>query len=71
MAAGRLRRLIRALHILAAALLGTYLYAPLTDAQWLLSGLQYGVFPALALSGLAMWQHGRLHRLFGARRTAA
>ena len=67
MSSGSLRRAVRLLHIAAACALGTYLYSPLIDAIWAARVLQIGVFPAMALSGVAMWQQARLRRLLGAR----
>jgi hypothetical protein len=52
-------------------LFGTYLYSPLADSQWTLALLRYGVFPAMALSGIAIWQQGRLARVFRVRQSAA
>lgn len=62
-----LRRAVRLLHITAACALGTYLYSPLIDVTWAARVLQIGVFPAMALSGLAMWQQARLRRWLGGR----
>lgn len=63
-----LRRVLRVLHLLTAAAIGTYLYSPLIDAAWAAAALQWGVFPLMAASGLAMWQQARLARALGGRR---
>ena len=67
MSSASLRCAVRLLHIAAACALGTYLYSPLIDATWAARVLQIGVFPAMALSGLAMWQQARLRRWLGGR----
>jgi hypothetical protein len=67
MSSASLRRGVRLLHIAAACALGTYLYSPLIDATWAARVLQLGVFPAMAVSGLVMWQQARLRRWLGAR----
>jgi hypothetical protein len=67
MSSASLRRVVRLLHVAAACALGTYLYSPLIDATWAARVLQVGVFPAMALSGLVMWQQARLRRWLGAR----
>ena len=67
MSSASLRRVVRLLHVAAACALGTYLYSPLIDATWAARALQVGVFPAMAVSGLVMWQQARLRRWLGAR----
>lgn len=67
MSSASLRRVVRLLHLAAACALGTYLYSPLIDATWAARVLQLGVFPAMAVSGLVMWQQARLRRWLGAR----
>lgn len=67
MSSASLRRVVRLLHLAAACALGTYLYSPLIDATWAARVLQVGVFPAMAVSGLVMWQQARLRRWLGAR----
>lgn len=62
-----LRRLVRYLHLAAAVVLGAYLYSPLIDQTWAARVLQLGLFPALAASGLVMWQQTRLRRWLGGR----
>jgi hypothetical protein len=67
MSSASLRRAVRFLHIAAACALGTYLYSPLIDATWAARVLQIGVFPAMALSGVVMWQQARLRRWVAGR----
>ena len=50
----------RLAHILLATLLGVYLYSPLADMPLAELAVQVVVFPAVALSGVLMWQGHRL-----------
>jgi high-affinity Fe2+/Pb2+ permease len=68
MSSASLRRSVRYVHIAAAIALGVYLYSPLIDATWAARVLQAGVFPAMAASGLVMWQQARLRRWLGGGR---
>lgn len=67
MSSASMRRAVRLLHVAAAFALGTFLYSPLIDATWAARVLQVGVFPAMALSGVVMWQQARLRRLLAGR----
>lgn len=58
-----LRSLLRWGHIVAAAVIGTYLYSPWSDNAVLSFLTLWVVFPMMALSGLGMWQFGRLTRM--------
>lgn len=58
-----LRRLIRYLHILAAFILGAYLYSPLADDPDFRFATLYVVFPLMGLTGFVMWQWGKIARL--------
>jgi hypothetical protein len=60
MTAGRLRRAQRAAHLLAATVLLAYVYAPF--GTQLEDVVRFAVFPALALTGIAMWQAARIRR---------
>lgn len=63
------RTALRWLHILlGAVILGTYVYAPWADAPAFRALVLWIAFPALALSGLLLWQGGRLARLLRPRR---
>jgi hypothetical protein len=57
---GTLRRAQRRAHLLAAVVLFAYVYAPL--GAELQDVVRLGVFPVLALSGIAMWQAARIRR---------
>jgi hypothetical protein len=63
---GRQRRAQRAVHLLAAVVLFAYLYAPL-DSR-LDDVVRFGVFPAVALTGIAVWQSARIRRALRSRR---
>jgi hypothetical protein len=63
------RQAQRAAHLVAAGLLLAYVYAPL-DAE-LEDVVRFVVFPALVLTGVAMWQSGRIRRALRARRNAS
>jgi thiosulfate reductase cytochrome b subunit len=64
MSAGTLRRAQRRAHLLAAAMLLAYVYAPLHSE--LEAAIRFGVFPLLALTGIAMWRAARIRRAFRA-----
>jgi hypothetical protein len=72
---GRQRRMQRAAHLLAAAVLLAYVYAPV-DGR-LEDVVRFAVFPLLVLTGIAMWQAARIRRALrsrggsGRRQTAA
>jgi hypothetical protein len=69
MSARKQRQAQRAAHLVAAGLLLAYVYAPL-DAE-LEDVVRFVVFPALVLTGVAMWQSGRIRRALRARRHAS
>jgi hypothetical protein len=60
LSAGSLRRAHRGAHLLGAAVLLAYVYAPLADELETL--VRFAVFPMLALTGIAMWQAPRIRR---------
>jgi hypothetical protein len=60
MTAGKLRKAQRSAHLLAALVLLAYVYTPL--AAQLEDVVRFAVFPALALTGIAMWQAPRIRR---------
>lgn len=56
-----LRKAQRRAHLLGAAVLLAYVYAPLkTELQ---DVVRFAVFPALVLTGIAMWQALRIRRI--------
>jgi hypothetical protein len=50
----------RLVHVLLATLLGVYLYSPLESVPLAELAVQVVVFPAVAISGVLMWQGHRL-----------
>lgn len=69
MAKRRLERgQLRVVHLLAAIPILGYFYGPLAGAAWLEGALRVAVLPALALSGIVMWQIPRLRRYRAAQR---
>ena len=65
-----LRIALRWLHIgLGAVIVGTYLYSPWSDVELFRVLVLWVAFPALGLSGLVLWQWGRIARLLGRRKT--
>jgi hypothetical protein len=65
MNAGQLRRVLRAGHIVVGALLSIYVYSPLHADSLLTDIIWYLAIPVIALSGVAMWQQGRISRCLG------
>jgi hypothetical protein len=66
MTPGGQRRAQRAVHLLAAVVLFAHVYAPLGGR--LEDVIRFAVFPALALTGIAMWQSARIRRALRSRR---
>lgn len=62
------RTLQRGLHLAFAAALGAYVYAPWAAAPDVAFAMKAVVFPALTLSGVALWQWTRLRRRLVATR---
>ena len=60
------RRAQRPVHLLAAAILCAYVYAPIDDQ--LQDLIRFAVFPVLVLTGVAMWQAARVRRALRSRR---
>lgn len=57
------RRALRRIHLACALAMGAYLYSPWGADPLFHAVVAYGLFPALGLSGLWMWQQARLGRL--------
>jgi hypothetical protein len=64
------RSVQRAVHLLPAIVLGTFVYAPVRSDPLFVLFVQVVVFPALVASGLLLWQGGRLRRWLRARRAS-
>ncbi len=60
----RLRQVTRILHILEAIVLGAFIYGPWGDGSLLEASIQYFFFPALAISGIVLWQQPRIMKWF-------
>lgn len=58
----RTRRLVVWFHFFSSLVIGTYLYSPLSADPTFKAVTLYVVFPAMALSGLWMWNMGRINR---------
>jgi hypothetical protein len=60
MTPGKRRRVQRRVHLLAATVLLAYVYAPV--GAELQDVVRLAAFPALAVTGIAMWQAARIRR---------
>ena len=68
MSAIRSRQILRLFHILAGFAIGAYVYSPsLAAMPGYAAFIQFGVFPALGLSGLIMWRYGLFKRMVTSR----
>ncbi len=56
------RSRLRLLHIVTGIAIGTYVYSPWSDLIWFDLAIKAGVLPALAVTGVWMWQQGRIRR---------
>jgi hypothetical protein len=56
------RRALRWLHIVGGVVLGVYLYSPWGSEPAFRAAVLFGVFPAISVSGVAMWQWAKLVR---------
>lgn len=54
------RSIMRWIHILGSIIIGTYIYSPYTSDPTFSLVVQVGVIPVLGLSGILMWQQGRV-----------
>jgi uncharacterized iron-regulated membrane protein len=50
----------RIIHLVGAALIGTFVYGPWSNIAWFVALMQFGVIPLLTLSGFVMWQQARV-----------
>lgn len=55
------RRALRWIHLIGGIIVGTYLYSPWSENALFSIVTLYGVVPILGLTGIAMWQQGRLN----------
>ena len=56
------RNLIRTIHLVGAASIGTYVYSPWSDVAWFALFNQALVIPVLSLTGLWMWKGQKFFR---------
>lgn len=50
------RNVMRLIHLLGAGAIGTYIYAPVENLEWVRLAMQLGVIPILSLSGMWLWK---------------
>lgn len=50
------RNIVRIIHLIGAAAIGTFIYSPYGGSQWLQLLVQVGVIPLLTLTGLWLWK---------------
>ena len=62
--------ILRWTHILVGFLIGVFVYTPTRDNETFVLLMQAGVVPAVALTGLWMWQQARIRRLYRRARTS-
>ncbi len=67
MKTAQIRILTRWIHLLGAAAIGTYVYAPWRDIVWFTLLMQLLVIPGLSLTGLWLWKGHLLRRKTTAR----
>lgn len=65
MRARRTRQAIRVLHLAIGVALGLLVYLPVSWSGGLKTVLMVAGLPLAVLSGVWLWQQGRLRRLFG------
>lgn len=65
------RSLMRWIHLLGAAAIGTYVYAPWRETGWFTLFMQLVILPSLTLTGLWMWKGHLLRKIEGSRRLTA
>ena len=59
-----LRNVLRAAHLVVAALIGAYLYSPLGEMEWFAILVKVATLPVLVLTGLSMWQMPIITKMF-------
>ncbi|TQV68036.1 hypothetical protein [Denitrobaculum tricleocarpae] len=58
-----MRKVLRYGHLSIATLIAVYIYSPtLNDNATYEAWIKFGVVPLVVISGLAMWQQGRIKR---------
>lgn len=62
MKTAQLRTLTRWIHLIGAAAIGTYVYAPWHNVAWFTLLMQLLIIPSLTLTGLLLWKGHLLRR---------
>lgn len=68
MSAAATRVLVRAIHVLLGALVAMIVYLPTAWSDPIRLAVGLVVVPAVVLTGIVLWQQGRIRRLLGRRR---
>ena len=63
MTAGRLRSVLRWVHIFIGMFVGAYFYSPLSGTAWALPLIKFALIPLLVVSGVVMWKQALFMRL--------
>ncbi|MEM6262476.1 MAG: hypothetical protein AAGI38_08220 [Bacteroidota bacterium] len=50
------RNILRIVHLIGAAAIGTYVYSPYSEVEWFALLMQIVIIPALALTGMWLWK---------------
>ncbi len=50
------RNIIRIIHLIGAAAIGTFVYSPFSNLEWLKLVMQIGIIPVLSFSGIWLWK---------------
>jgi hypothetical protein len=58
-----LRNVIRIIHLVAAVTFGMYFYSPIAGDETLRLIIQFVTLPAIALTGVALWQQAYLNKI--------
>ena len=58
------KNILRVVHLIGAAVIGTYIYSPWKQLEWFTLLNQAFIIPVLTLSGIWMWKGHKIKRLF-------
>lgn len=59
----RERNLMRSIHLVSSAAIGTFVYSPWRNEPLFLLSMRVFIIPVLTLTGIWMWQGHRLKKL--------
>lgn len=62
MNAASIRTVFRWVHLVLAIALGAYFYSSLRSDPFWTDVMRFLIFPMFAITGLGMWQQGRINR---------